>query len=134
MRISLPCLAVISVLTAVAQDQPVTPENGVTVRGCAGRTGVYPFLIHDTVKMAIGEARGLMPGWLDVAYIYRTDNEGVSYKIVIPLGKIMRRKSPDIELEPGDVLDVPFAPKISPRSRPDIIDVPISPPGTERSS
>ncbi len=133
MRISLPCLAVISVFTAVAQDQPVTPDNGVTVRGCVGRPGVYPFLILHTVKTAIGQARGLMKGWSAVAYIYRTDNLGVSQNIKISLRSIMERKSPDIELQAGDILYVPFAPGMPPNNGPGIIDVPISPPGTARS-
>lgn len=133
MRISLPCLAVISVLAAAAQDQPVTPRNGITVRGYVIKSGVYPFLPHDTVKTAIGESRGLMKGWLEVAYIYRMDRDGVSHRIEIPLGKILRRKSPDIELQPGDVLDVPFPSGASPETLPDHIDVPIFPPGAGRS-
>ncbi len=131
MRISLPCLAAISVLTAIAQNQPVTPDNGITVRGCVTKPGVYPFLVHNTVKMAIGESGGVMKGWLEVAYIYRTDNEGVSHTIQVSLGSILRRKSPDIELQPGDVLYIPYAPEVPPKKRPDIIDVP--PPGTGRS-
>ena len=69
-----------------------------------------------------------MKGWLDSAYIYRTDNEGISHKIAIPLRKIMTRKSPHIELQPGDVLDVSGMP---PKNPPEIIDAP--PPGTGRS-
>jgi hypothetical protein len=133
MRISLPCLAAIAALTAVAQDQPVTPGNGITVRGHVIKPGVYPFVIHNTIKMAIGESGGLMNGWREVAYIYRIDSEGVSQKIEIPLGKILRRQSPDIELQPGDVLDVPTALGIAPKNRPTIIDVPISRPGAARS-
>jgi protein involved in polysaccharide export with SLBB domain len=133
MRIRLSCLAVISVLTAFAQDQPVAPGNGIIVRGCVIKPGVYPFLLHDTVKTAIGESRGLMKGWLAIAYIYRTDNEGISHEIEVLLGEIMRRKSPDIELQPGDILYVPFSSGTSPKNRPEIIDPPISPPGSGRS-
>ena len=131
MRISLPWLAVISVLAAVAQDQPVTPDNGTTIRGCVMKPGVYRFLPYGTVKTAIGESGGLMKGWADVAYLYRMDKEGASHQIAVPLGKIMRRQSPDIELQPGDLLYIPFAAGGPPKKRPDIIDVP--PPGTERS-
>ena len=133
MRIRLSCLAVISVLAAVAQDQPVTPGNGITVRGCVNKPGVYPFLIHDTVKTAIGESGGLMKGWLATAYLYRTDSDGVAHKMEVLLGEIMRRKSPDIELQPGDILYVPFSSGTSPKNRDEIIDPPISPPGIERS-
>ncbi len=133
MRIRLSCLAVISVLAAVGQDQPVTPGNGITVRGCVNKPGVYAFLIHGTVKMAIGESGGLMEGWLATAYLYRTDSDGVSHKIEVPLGEIMRRKSPDIELQPGDILYVPFSSGTSPKNRHEIIDPPISPPGSGRS-
>jgi len=119
------CLVVISV-AAIAQNQPVPPGDGVTIRGNVNKPGVYPFFAHDTVRMVIGQAGGLQSRFDENAYIYRTDNEGVSHTILVPLRQILERRIADIDLEPGDILNVPFPLGITPKKLP-IIDGPISP-------
>jgi hypothetical protein len=131
MRIGLPCLVVISV-AAFAQDPLVPPGDGVTIRGNVNRPGVYPILVHETIKTAIGQAGGFLSRFDENAYVYRTDNEGMSHTILIPLRKIMERRIPDIDLQPGDVVNVPFSRGIPPKKLP-IIDVPIPPPDKERA-
>jgi len=126
------CFAAVSAAAAFAQNQPVPPDKGVTIRGNVNKPGVYPFLAHDTVKTIVGEAGGLAQRFVDLAYIYRPDNEGISHTIRINLGKILTGSRPDIELKPGDVVDIPFFLEAPPKSRPDI-HVPIALPDRERA-
>jgi protein involved in polysaccharide export with SLBB domain len=119
------CFAIISAAAAFAQNQPVPPDKGVIIRGNVNNPGVYPFLAHETVKIVVGEAGGFVRRFVDLAYIYRTDNEGISHTIRINLGKILTGGRPDIELRPGDVVDIPFFLETPPKSRPDI-HVPIT--------
>ena len=125
------CLAIISAASALAQNQLVQPDRDVTIRGNVNKPGVYPLLTHDTVKSVVGEAGGLVRRFVDLAYIYRLDNEGISHTIRINLGKILTGSRPDIELKPGDVVVIPFFLEAPPKSRPDI-HVPIALPDRER--
>ena len=77
------------------------------VTGSVMKPGVYPVLDPiqtNTVKSAIGQAQGLAQYWGSTGYIYRTDEEGVTHEIIIPLRQIMGGKAPDVTLQARDVL------------------------------
>jgi len=82
----------------------------LVVTGNVTVPGVYPVLDPiemNTVKSAIGQAKGLAQYWNSVGYIYRMDEKGTTHEIVIPLRKIMERKAADVTLQARDVLYVP---------------------------
>lgn len=87
------------------------PDAGkIVVTGNVLKPGVYPVLDPiqtNTVKSAIGQAQGLSQYWGSTGYIYRTDDQGVTHEIIIPLRQIMGRKAPDITLQARDVLYIP---------------------------
>ncbi len=87
------------------------PEVGkLVVTGNVTQPGVYPVLDPiemNTVKSAIGQARGLAQYWGTTGYIYRMDEKGATHEIAIPLRNIMDRKAPDVTLQAHDVLYVP---------------------------
>jgi polysaccharide biosynthesis/export protein len=87
------------------------PDVGIlVVTGNVTQPGVYPVLDPaemNTVKSAIGQARGLAQYWANNGFIYRTDEKGTTHEIPIPLRKIMERKAPDVVLQARDVLYVP---------------------------
>lgn len=87
------------------------PDVGkIVVTGNVMKPGVYPVLDPiqtNTVKSAIGQAQGLAQYWGSTGYIYRTDDEGVTHEIIIPLRQIMGRKAPDVTLQARDVLYIP---------------------------
>jgi polysaccharide biosynthesis/export protein len=82
----------------------------LVVTGNVTQPGVYPVLDPiemNTVKSAIGQAKGLAQYWNSTGYIYRMDEKGTTHEIVIPLRKIMERKAADVTLQARDVLYVP---------------------------
>jgi protein involved in polysaccharide export with SLBB domain len=84
----------------------------LVVTGNVTQPGVYPVLDPiemNTVKSAIGQAKGLAQYWGTTGYIYRTDEKGSVHEIKIPLRDIMGRKAPDVTLQARDVLYVPDA-------------------------
>jgi len=110
------CIAIFSVLTAVAQDHPIPtpPPNSIAVVGSVTRPGVYPVLTPsqlNTVTTAIAEAGGLIQYADHKAVIIRVDDQGQTRRIEVPLWDILNRKKPDVALQPGDILQVPDRPK-----------------------
>lgn len=87
------------------------PEVGkVFVNGNVKKPGA--FAVEDasdmTVMKALALAEGTLPFTAKVAYIYRPDDRGsVKHEIPIELGKILARKSPDVPMQPRDILYVP---------------------------
>lgn len=98
-------------LTLVGGEEIRVPEVGkIVVTGNVMHPGVFPFLDPaetNTVKSAVAQAMGLAQYWANTGYIYRTDEQGKTTEIVIPLRKIMERKAPDVTLQARDVLYVP---------------------------
>ncbi len=95
----------------VGGEEIRVPEVGIlVVTGNVTQPGVYPVLDPiemNTVKSAIGQARGLAQYWATKGFIYRTDDKGTTHEIQIPLRDIMNRKAPDVTLQARDVLYVP---------------------------
>lgn len=95
----------------IGNEEIRVPEVGkLLVTGNVMQPGVYPVLDPiemNTVKSAIGQARGLAQYWGTTGYIYRLDNKGTTQEIAIPLRNIMSRKAPDVTLQAHDVLYIP---------------------------
>jgi polysaccharide export outer membrane protein len=95
-------------------EQIRVPEAGkIFVVGNVKKPGA--FSVHDavgntTVLTAIAMSEGLDQYAQKVAYIYRREVPGGSAQgIPVELAKILDRKSPDINLEPNDILYIPDA-------------------------
>ena len=85
------------------------PEAGkIFVVGNVKKPGAYPAggKSDCTILRALAYAEGLMPFAYNTAYIYRQDDKG-KQNIPVELKQIMARKSPDIALQPNDVLYIP---------------------------
>lgn len=64
--------------------------------------------LDTSVLKVLALAEGLMPFAHRIAYIYRPSADGLTKKeIPIELEKIMQRKTPDVSLQPEDMLYVP---------------------------
>ncbi len=63
--------------------------------------------VESTVLKMLALSEGLMPYASKEAYIYRREANGSKNEILIPLSKIMERKSPDATLLANDILYVP---------------------------
>lgn len=87
------------------------PEAGkIFIVGNVKKPGAFPVRDSNdsTVLKMLALSEGLMPFATDAAYIYRREGTGDSRnEIAIPLSKIMARKSPDVALQPNDVLYIP---------------------------
>jgi polysaccharide biosynthesis/export protein len=87
------------------------PEAGkVYLVGNVKRPGAYP--VQDasdtTVLKVLALAEGLAPFAAKLAYIYRRDPANmVRNEIPIELQKILARKTPDLPLQPNDILYIP---------------------------
>jgi polysaccharide export outer membrane protein len=62
-----------------------------------------------TVLKALAMAEGLLPYAAKRAYVYRREESGAKNEIVIELGRMMDRKTPDIPLVANDILYIPDA-------------------------
>lgn len=85
------------------------PEAGrVYVVGNIKHPGALPMRdpSETTVLRVIAQSEGLMPYASKNAFILR-HGDTPNNQIPIPLGKIMERKSPDVQLEANDVLYIP---------------------------
>jgi polysaccharide biosynthesis/export protein len=105
-------------------------DNTIWIRGNILNPGPYPVVPASTptLRTLVERAGGLIPGWLSEAYLYRTDQEGKSNMIKVPLSKILNRKAPDITLKPGDEIYIPGVDQ-KPRRMPVIDDrlrIPVS--------
>lgn len=98
-------------LTLTGGEEIRVPEVGkIVVTGNVTQPGVYPVLDPvetNTVKSAIGQAKGLAQYWGSIGYIYRMDDKGATHEIEIKLRDIMNRKAPDVQLQARDILYVP---------------------------
>lgn len=86
------------------------PEAGhIFVAGNVKKPGSFsaPEATDATVIKAIALAEGVLPFSGKQAYIYRPGPSGTKTEIAIDLRKILDRKSPDIPLQPDDVLYIP---------------------------
>lgn len=91
-------------------EQIRVPDVGkIIVAGSVNKPGAYPVLdgAANTVVTAIAQAQGTIQYFSHTAYIYRPDDKGSPHEIQVDLGKILQRKSPDIQLRAKDVLYVP---------------------------
>jgi polysaccharide export outer membrane protein len=88
---------------------PDAPKVWVT--GYVRRPGSIMFRMREgtTVLRVVGDARGLTEGYPETAYIYRADDNGRRHEIPIPLNDMMKRKAPDVRLQPDDILVIPDA-------------------------
>jgi hypothetical protein len=71
--------------------------------------GPYPVLDgnSNTVITAIAQAQGTVQYFSHTIYIYRPDETGTLHEIPVDLGKILKRKAPDVTLQAKDILWVP---------------------------
>jgi protein involved in polysaccharide export with SLBB domain len=94
----------------------------ISVQGGVARPGAYVFAPDEaTILNIIGRAGGTVPGAGAKAIIYRSDDRGVPHEIPLALREILRRRAPDVALQPGDVVYVE-APGTKPPARPVIDD------------
>ena len=99
-------------LKLVGGEEIRVPEVGrVYVVGNIRKPGAYPVddASDTTVLKMLALSEGLMPYSSNQAFIFRREagSAGVKNEIPIELNKIMARKSPDVPLQPNDVLYVP---------------------------
>jgi polysaccharide export outer membrane protein len=86
------------------------PDAGrIFVVGNVRKPGSYP--VQDanglSVMKALALSEGLMPFSSKTAYLYRREAGPGKQELAIELRKILDRKSPDVALEPNDILYVP---------------------------
>jgi polysaccharide export outer membrane protein len=86
------------------------PEAGhIFVVGNVKKPGEFsaPEAADPTVLKAVALAEGLEPFTAKQAFIYRPDSSGVKREVPVNLSGILARKSPDVPMEPGDILYIP---------------------------
>jgi polysaccharide export outer membrane protein len=93
-----------------AGDEILVPQaRKVYILGNVKTPGAYPVQETGdiTVLRLLALAQGLTPYAYKKAYIYRHDGSGAKQEIPVQLAKIMKRKLPDVHLQPDDILYVP---------------------------
>ena len=91
-------------------EEILVPISGmVVVSGNVKESGVFPVQEGGTttVLTAIAQAKGLGDFQPKLVYIFRPDEQGVRHEISVNLKEIKERKSPDVTLQPKDLLYVP---------------------------
>ena len=88
----------------------VPDARKIYVAGSVKKPGAFP--VHDgsenTVMKLMAMVEGVVPYASKEAFVYRANGEGrPRSEILIPLAKILERKSPDVPLMPDDILYVP---------------------------
>jgi polysaccharide biosynthesis/export protein len=86
------------------------PEAGkIFVVGNVRRPGAFPVRdgSENSVLKLVALAEGLAPFAFKQAFIYRADATGTKQEIPVALDEILKRKTPDVPLEVGDVLYIP---------------------------
>ena len=87
------------------------PEAGqIFVAGNIAKPGAFsaPDTKDATVIKAVALAGGLLPFYSKQAYIYRPNPDtGVKQEIPIDMKKILSRHTPDVALQPNDILYIP---------------------------
>lgn len=92
---------------------PEAPKLFVT--GNVRSPGIYRFNDVDgsSVLKAMAMSQGPLPSTASQAYVYRVvEGTDKRKEIAIPLREILKRKSPDVQLQPNDILYVPENTKI----------------------
>ena len=87
----------------------VPEADKIFVVGNVRKPGAFP--VHDSSDRSllrmVALSEGLLPYAARVAYVYRSDSNGVKTEIPIELEKILQRKAPDVPLEANDLLYIP---------------------------
>jgi polysaccharide export outer membrane protein len=97
-------------LTLTGGEEVRVPEAGrVFVVGNVKKPGA--FTVRDpeesTVLRLLARAEGLAPFAGKTAYLYRREASGTKSEITVPLAAILRRRAPDVPLQPDDVFYIP---------------------------
>jgi polysaccharide export outer membrane protein len=88
----------------------VPAAGKVYVNGMVKKPGVYPIQEgnYTSIMKIISMSEGLQPYYAKVAFIYRREGgKNQQDEIPVQLGKIMDRKSPDVQLQANDILYIP---------------------------
>jgi polysaccharide biosynthesis/export protein len=91
-------------------EEVLVPEAlKIYVVGNVRRPGAYPVRTDEetTILQALALSEGLAPYSGKMAYVYRRSPGGSKTEVPVELAKIMKRKSPDVALQPNDVLYIP---------------------------
>src|ERR1700744_2589304 len=91
-------------------EEVLVPEAlKIYVVGNVKKPGAYPIRNDEdtTVLQLLALSEGLVPYSAKVAYVYRRTPGGAKTELPVALAKIMKRKSPDVPLEPNDILYIP---------------------------
>jgi polysaccharide export outer membrane protein len=91
-------------------EEVLVPEaQKIYVVGNVKKPGAYPVRNDEgtTILQLLALSEGLAPYSAKVAYVYRRAPGGAKTEVPVQLAKIMKRKSPDVPLEPNDILYIP---------------------------
>ena len=91
-------------------EEVLVPEAlKIYVVGNVKRPGAYAVRSDEetTILQLLALSEGLAPYSAKVAYVYRRGPGGSKTEVPVELAKIMERKSPDVPLQPNDVLYIP---------------------------
>jgi len=91
-------------------EEVLVPEAlKIYVVGNVRRPGAYPVRTDEgtTILQLLALSEGLAPYSAKVAYVYRRAPGGTKTELPVELAKIMKRKAPDMPLQPNDILYVP---------------------------
>jgi polysaccharide biosynthesis/export protein len=98
-------------LSLTGGEEIRVPEAGqIFVAGNIAKPGAFsaPETKDATVIKAVALAGGLLPFYSKQAYIYRPNPDtGVKQEIPIDMTKILSRRTPDVPLQPNDILYIP---------------------------
>jgi len=99
----------LNILLTGGEEIRVPVSGMVVVSGNVKESGVFPVEEGGTttVLTAIARAKGLGDFQPKMAYIFRPDEQGTRHEIPVELKLIQQRKSPDVMLQPKDLLYVP---------------------------
>jgi polysaccharide biosynthesis/export protein len=91
-------------------EEVLVPEAlKIYVVGNVKKPGAYPVRSDEetTILQLLALSEGLAPYSAKVAYVYRRTPGGTKTELPVELAKIMKRKSPDVPLQPNDILYIP---------------------------
>ena len=91
-------------------EEVLVPEAlKIYVVGNVKKPGAYPIRNDEetTILQLLALSEGLTPYSAKVAYVYRRAPGGTKTELPVELGKIMKRKAPDVPLQANDILYIP---------------------------
>jgi polysaccharide export outer membrane protein len=91
-------------------EEVLVPEAlKIYVVGNVKKPGAYPIKTDEetSILQLLALSEGLAPYSAKVAYVYRRAPGGTKTEVPIELAKIMKRKSPDVQLQANDILYIP---------------------------